>query len=187
MKKQTTLFDLFFTFFRIGAFTIGGGYAMVPLIQKEVIEHRQWLDTEEFTTLLAIAEMTPGPIAVNTATFVGYWTSGVRGAVAATLGVVLPSFFIILSIAIFLPWITRYPVAERIFYGVRPAVVALIGYAIYNLGRKVLTNSFAVWVALGVFLVQLLLKIPPIPALLLAAGAGILYSRPLEHKRKPED
>jgi len=185
MKKKTSLFDLFFTFFKIGAFTIGGGYAMLPLIQKEVIEEHQWLDTEEFTALLAIAEMTPGPVAVNTATFVGYQTVGVLGSIAATLGVVLPSFLIILCIAIFLPRFAGHPVVERIFYGIRPAVVALIGYAIYNLGRKILTNSFDYAVALGVFLVQLLFKIPPIPALLMAAGAGILYSN--RHQKQMEE
>ena len=125
MKKKTTLFDLFFTFFKIGAFTIGGGYAMLPLIQKEVIEHRQWLDTEEFTSLLAIADMTPGPVAVNTASFVGYRTAGVLGSVAATLGVVLPSFLIILASPFFCLRFAGHPVAERIFYGIRPAVVRL--------------------------------------------------------------
>lgn len=188
MKKKTSLFDLFLTFFKIGAFTIGGGYAMLPLIQREILEEHQWLDTEEFTTILAIAEMTPGPVAINTATFVGYRTVGVFGAVAATLGVVLPSFLIILTIAVYLPRFVGHPVVERVFYGIRPAVVALIGHAIYKLGRKILTNSFAYAVALGVFLVQLLLQIPPIPALLMAAGAGILYSvRSQKQRKAPED
>ena len=176
MKKKTSLFDLFFTFFKIGAFTIGGGYAMLPLIQREVLEEHQWLDTEEFTTILAIAEMTPGPVAINTATFVGYRTVGVPGAAAASLGVVLPSFLIILTIAVFLPRFAGHPVVERLFYGIRPAVVALIGHALFKLGRKILTSSFAYAVALGVFLVQLVFALPPIPALLMAAGAGILYS-----------
>ena len=187
MKKNTSLFALFFSFLKIGAFTIGGGYAMLPLIQKEVVEEHQWLNTEEFTAILAIAEMTPGPVAFNTATFVGYQTIGVLGSVVATLGVVLPSFIIILVIALFLPRFASHPVAERIFYGIRPTVVALIGYALYKLGRKILTSSFAYAVAIGVFLAQLLFKIPPIPALLLAAGAGILYSvRPQKKPKEPE-
>lgn len=188
MKKHTTLFNLFITFSKIGAFTIGGGYAMLPLIQREVIENHQWLPEDEFTELLAIAEMTPGPVAVNTASFVGYRTAGLLGSTFATLGVVLPSFTIILLIAIFFPHFSSHPVVERLFYGIRPAVVALIGYALYNLGQKILVSRFAFWVALAVFLAQLILKLPPIPTLLLAAGAGILHSQNTHGKREaPED
>ena len=173
--KQANLFALFSSFFRVGALTIGGGYAMLPVIQREVIETRHWLSTDEFVELLAIAEMTPGPVAINTATFVGYRTAGLPGSIMATLGVVLPSFSIILTIAVFFPRFASYPVVQRLFYGIRPAVVALIGHALYKLGKKVLVNGFGYAVALAVFLAQLLLGMPPIPTLLLAAGAGLLY------------
>lgn len=173
--NQANLPALFFSFFKVGAFTIGGGYAMLPVIQREVIETRHWLSTEEFIELIAIAEMTPGPVAVNTATFVGYRTAGIPGSVMATLGVVLPSFSLILAIAVFFPRFASHPVAQRLFYGIRPAVVALIGHALYKLGRKILVNKFGYVVAFTVFLAQLLLGVPPIPTLLLAAGAGLLY------------
>ena len=120
--------------------------------------------------------MTPGPVAVNTATFVGYRTVGVLGSIAATLGVVLPFLLNNPVYRHFSASFCRSPRGRTDFYGIRPAVVALIGYAIYNLGRKILTNSFAYAVALGVFLVQLLFKIPPIPALLHGRRSGILYS-----------
>ena len=173
--KQANLFALFFSFFKAGAFTIGGGYAMLPVIEREVIETHHWLSTEEFVELITIAEMTPGPVAVNTATFVGYRTAGILGSVMATLGVVLPSFMLILGIAIFFPRFASHPVAQRLFYGIRPAVVALIGHALYKLGRKILVNGFGYVVAFTVFLAQILLGVPPIPTLLLAAGAGVLY------------
>jgi chromate transporter len=180
--KRTNLFSLFITFFKVGAFTIGGGYAMVPVIQREVIENHQWLDTGEFVELIAIAEMTPGPIAVNTATFVGYRTGGFLGSVMATLGVVLPSFSIILAIALFFPRLTSHPITQRLFYGIRPAVAALIGSAVFKLGKQILKTKFGFVIAIAVFLVQLLLGVPPIPTLLIAAVAGLLYQYVVEEK-----
>ncbi|HEY8392463.1 MAG TPA: chromate transporter [Capillibacterium sp.] len=175
--KQASLSALFFSFFKVGAFTIGGGYAMLPVIQREVIENHNWLSTEEFVEILAIAEMTPGPVAINTATFVGYRTAGVPGSVMATLGVVLPSFSMILAIAVFFPRFASHPIAQRIFYGIRPAVVALIAHALYKLGKKILVDGFGCIIALAVFLAQLCLGVPPIPTLLLAAGAGFLFTQ----------
>ncbi len=90
------LLKLFWAFFKIGAFTIGGGYAMLPLIQREVVDENNWLTTEEFIDILAIAEVTPGPVAVNTSTYVGYKVAGIKGAMFCTLGTILPSFTIIL-------------------------------------------------------------------------------------------
>ena len=179
MPQKNRLFDLFITFFKVGAFTFGGGYAMLPLIQREVIETHHWLSSDEFIELIAIAEITPGPVAINTATFVGYRTAGVLGASMATLGVVLPSFSIILLIALFFPRIASHPLTQRMFYGIRPAVVALIGSAIYKLGKNVLVNGFSYSVTVGVFLGLLLMGIPPIPMIFFAAAAGVL-----DHLRK---
>ncbi len=127
---------LFWTFFKIGAFTIGGGYAMVPVIQHEVVSVHQWLSDEEFVDILAIAEATPGPIAVNTASYVGYRHSKLRGSIIATLGVVLPSFLIILLVASFLWGYRDHPMIEKAFLGIRPAVVALIVAGLYKMTKK---------------------------------------------------
>ena len=93
---------MFISFFKIGAFTLGGGYAMIALIQKEVVDNKKWVDKEEFVDMLALAQSSPGPLAVNTSVFVGYKTAGIKGSIATTLGTVMPSFIIILLVAIFL-------------------------------------------------------------------------------------
>src|SRR5699024_9078016 len=119
------LLKLFLSFFKIGAFTFGGGYAMIPLIQKEVITNQQWLTTREFIDIIAVAEMTPGPIAINSATFLGYKVSGVFGSVVATLGVVLPSFIVIGIIFYFLSKFRESSNVEQAFKGIRPVVLGL--------------------------------------------------------------
>ena len=118
--------ELFCSFFKIGLFTFGGGYAMIPIIQREVITHHRWIEEQEFLNLLTLAQSAPGPISLNTSVFVGYKMYGYRGALAALLGVVLPSFLIILAVAIFFSQIRENPVVDAAFKGMRPVVVALI-------------------------------------------------------------
>ncbi len=120
------LIKLFWEFFKIGAFTFGGGYAMIPLIEKEIVNKYHWLTMEQFTDLIAIAEMTPGPIAINSATFVGYKVARFLGAVAGTLGVVLPSFLIIWAIASVFFGFQDNRIVQAAFKGLRPAVLGLI-------------------------------------------------------------
>ena len=120
------LLKLFTTFFKIGLFTFGGGYAMIPLIQREVIERQKWIDKKEFLDMLVLAQSTPGPIAVNTSVFVGYKTAGVMGAIMATLGTVLPSFIVILLLALFFAEVRENRYVDAAFRAMRPAVVALI-------------------------------------------------------------
>ena len=120
------LFRLFITFFKIGLFTFGGGYAMIPLIQREVIKKKGWIDEKDFLDMLVLAQSTPGPIAVNTAVFVGYKTAGTMGAIAATLGTVLPSFIVILLLALFFVEVRENRYVDAAFRAMRPAVVALI-------------------------------------------------------------
>ena len=120
------LFQLFTTFFKIGLFTFGGGYAMIPLIQREVIKKRGWIDEKDFLDMLVLAQSTPGPIAVNTAVFVGYKTAGTMGAIATTLGTVLPSFIVILLLALFFSEVRENRYVDAAFRAMRPAVVALI-------------------------------------------------------------
>jgi chromate transporter len=127
--------SLFTTFFKIGAFTFGGGFAMIPLIEREMIDRRGWIARGDFLELLALAQSAPGPIALNSAVFVGYKIAGYRGAFAAVAGVVLPSFVIILLIAIYFTDIRHNRYVEAAFKGMRPAVVALIAAPLLNLAR----------------------------------------------------
>lgn len=120
------LLKLFTTFFKIGLFSFGGGFAMIPLIQREVIERHKWINSKDFVDMLVLAQSTPGPIAVNTAVFVGYKTAGIAGAVAATLGTVLPSFIAILLLALFFAEVRENRYVDAAFRAMRPAVVALI-------------------------------------------------------------
>ena len=123
MRKS---FDLFWSFLKIGIFTFGGGYAMVALIEKEVVDRRRWVERTEFLDLLTLAQTSPGALALNTAVFVGYKVDGYRGGGWSVLGVVVPSFVIILVIALFFAEFRHDPVVEAVFKGMRPAVVALV-------------------------------------------------------------
>ena len=130
------LAEIFFTFFRIGMFTFGGGYAMLPLIQRTIIERKRWIDEKTFTDLLIIAQSSPGPVAINTAVFVGYKHKGIAGSVAAALGTIIPSLIIILLIAMFFSSIRENSYVDAAFKGMRPAVVALIVGPIISLSRS---------------------------------------------------
>ena len=127
MKKSKLILTLFLSFFKIGAFTFGGGYAMLSLLENEFVEKRGWLTKEEFLDMVAIAESTPGPIAINSATFIGHKTAGVLGSVFATLGVVLPSFIIIYIISLFLDKFLTFEIVANAFKGIQACVVYLIG------------------------------------------------------------
>ncbi|MBE6197702.1 MAG: chromate transporter [Rikenellaceae bacterium] len=126
MFTPKMLLKLFTTFFKIGLFSFGGGFAMIPLIQREVIERHKWINSKDFVDMLVLAQSTPGPIAVNTAVFVGYKTAGIAGAVAATFGTVLPSFIVILLLALFFAEVRENRYVDAAFRAMRPAVVALI-------------------------------------------------------------
>ena len=147
------LFRLFATFFKIGLFTFGGGYAMIPLIQREVIERRKWIDEKDFLDMLVLAQSTPGPIAVNTAVFVGYKMAGTLGAIAATLGTVLPSFIVILLLALFFAEVRDNRYVDAAFRAMRPAVVALIVAPLMGLvkGMKWYLMAVSAAVALAVW------------------------------------
>lgn len=129
--------ELFYSFFKIGLFSFGGGYAMLPFIQSEIARHG-WLSAQEFIDIIAVSEMTPGPIAVNSATFVGYRCAGVLGGAAATLGVALPSLIIILAVSGLCVRLLCSPFRQRIFYGVRPVVAGLVAAACAFVARTAL-------------------------------------------------
>jgi chromate transporter len=147
------LFRLFITFFKIGLFSFGGGFAMIPLIQREVIEKNKWLKKEDFLDMLVLAQSAPGPIAVNTAVFVGYKTAGTMGAIMAALGTVLPSFIVILLLALFFVEARENRYVDAAFRAMRPAVVALIVAPLMGLvkGMKWYLMAVAAAVAVAVW------------------------------------
>lgn len=140
------LFEIFMVFFKIGMFTVGGGYAMLPIIQKEVVETKGWMTDAEFVDAISLTNSLPGPLATNSATFVGYKIKGVRGAIAAVLGAICPSIMIILVIAMLFNNIMDYPVVGYVFDGIRPAVVALILYSMIKMGKSAKVKENKNWI-----------------------------------------
>ncbi|MCR4441715.1 MAG: chromate transporter [Peptococcaceae bacterium] len=168
------LLELFLTFAFIGAFSFGGGYAMLPLIQKEVVLNHHWLTMHQFADILAVAEMTPGPVAINTATFVGFKTAGVWGSVFATFGVVFPSFIIIVSLAGLVLKYKDTPVFQSAFGGLRPVVVALITGAAVLVGKETISSLLPLAFAAVALVLMRWLRIHPVLLIILSGLLGIL-------------
>lgn len=178
------LLELFWTFFKIGAFTFGGGYAMLPLVSAQVSD-KGWMQSEEIVNFIAISESTPGPFAVNMSTYVGMQVAGVWGAVAATLGVVLPSFIVILLIAKIFDKFRKNFAVNSVMRGIKPCVVGMIAAALFTLSTSVFfADGFAVslfksmefYVSLGIFAVMSVLslkKVNPIFIIVICACLGI--------------
>ena len=176
--------DLFFTFFKIGLFTFGGGYAMLPLIQAEVMGH-SWLSMNELIDFVAISESTPGPFAINISTYVGAETGGILGSVCATLGVVMPSFIIILIVARFFEKFKDNRIVKGCMTGLKPAVIGLIAAAVISFAKTVfwgdgfnaqVFKSSEIYVSLGIFILMTCLafkKAHPILIVCLSAVIGI--------------
>lgn len=169
--------DAFLTFFKIGLFTIGGGYAMIPLIEAEIIEKKKWIGKEEFLDLMAIAQSCPGIFAVNIAIFIGYRLRRVKGALVCCLGTALPSFIIILLIALFFHQFKDNQMVAAAFRGIRPAVVALIAVPTYNLAKKAKLNRYTFWIPIVSALLIWLLGVSPILIIIAAGVGGYLVGR----------
>lgn len=178
------LFRLFYTFFKIGFFTFGGGYAMLPVIEHEVVERNKWLDQKEFLDLFALAQSLPGVFAVNMSLFIGYRLDRFRGGIIAALGTILPSFLVLLSIALFFENIrdNRYVVA--IMQGIRPAVVALIALPVYTTWHKMALPKRMLIIPIAVALLVWFWGISPIVIIVVAALGGILYGMGIQAKLK---
>ena len=170
------LFQLFYIFFKIGAFTIGGGYAMIPLIEAEIVTKKGWVAKEDFLDLLAIAQSAPGVFAVNIAIFIGYRLRGVKGCIVTALGAILPSFLIILCIALFFLRFKENPTVEAIFKGIRPAVVALIAVPTFNLAKAAKINRYTIWIPIISALLIWQLGFSPIWIILLTGIGGYLWN-----------
>lgn len=164
-------------FFKIGLFTIGGGYAMIPLIEDEIVTKRNWISKEDFLDLLAIAQSAPGVMAINIAIFIGYKLRGIRGSLATTLGVVLPSFIIILAIAMFFHNFKDNLIVERIFKGIRPAVVALIAAPTFSMAKMAKINRYTVWIPIVSALLIWLLDFSPVWIIIAAGVGGFLWGK----------
>lgn len=162
-------------FMKIGAFTFGGGYAMIPLIERETTQKRHLIEKEELTDVIAIAESTPGPIAVNSATFIGTRVAGFLGALAATVGLILPPFCIILVLAFFLRHMMDYRVVRYAFFGIRAGVLALLVRAVVSFWRSAEHNVFCLCVTVAAFVWAALLDWSVIALLALCALAGYLF------------
>ncbi len=172
--KISQLFKLFGTFAVVGVTTFGGGYAMLPALQREVVEKRGWADDEEIMDWYAIGQCTPGVIAVNTATFVGQKQAGVIGGIVATLGVVFPSLVIITIIAAFIQNFAHLPAVQSAFAGIRVCVCVLILNAVVKLWKKSVIDWKTLLIFIAVFLCSVLLDISPVIYVVLAALAGIV-------------
>lgn len=164
------LVQLFFSFMRIGGFTFGGGYAMLPLIQREIVDRQQWATEEEVIDYFTISQITPGVIAVNTATFIGYKKAGIIGGIAATLGVIFPSVVIINIIVAFLSNFADLPMVIHAFNGIRACVCVLILIAVYNMAKKSVVDIFSAIIFVGIAILAFLKLTSPV---ILVLGAGL--------------
>lgn len=170
---MSILLQLFSAFFTIGLFAFGGGYAVLSFLQQEV-ERRGWMEAERFVDLIAISQSTPGPIAINMATFVGYQVGGVPGSLVATLAVALPGMVLMMLFALFFFHFYERPAAQAMFRGLRPAVVGLVAAAAWQIGRVAVVNGAAVGIAAVCVLLIAKWRVHPILLVIGSAIAGIL-------------
>ncbi len=175
-KNCRIIFQMFLTFLKIGAFTFGGGYAMIPLIQREAVERKKWISDQDILDIIAIAESTPGPIAINAATFIGCRTAGLIGAFSATLGVVLPSFLIIFVIAFVLRQFENIKAVQYAFSGIRAGVLALIVKALVSMYRQCPKGIVSYIVIAAAFVCTAFLDVHVLAVIIGCALFGLLSS-----------
>jgi chromate transporter len=169
--------QLFTTFAKIGSFTLGGGYAMVPVMQKEIVEKKGWLASDEFMDILAVSQATPGLFAMNMASHIGYKLKGALGGIVGALAVALPSIIAILLIAMFFQAFKDNIYVEKIFMGIRPAVVALIAAPCFSMARTAKINRYNIWIPVVAALLICAFGVSPIWVILAAGIGGFIYGR----------
>jgi len=172
---------LFSTFFKIGIFTLGGGYAMIPLIEEEVVNRHKWVSKDEMLDLIAIAQSCPGVFAINISIFIGYKLRKLKGAVATAFGTALPSFLIILAIAIFFAAFKENTIIAAMFRGIRPAVVALIAVPTFRMAQSAKIGWTNCWIPIVSALAIWALGISPIYIIIIASIAGYLWGKAHPH------
>ena len=168
--------QLFWTYLKIGTFTIGGGYVMLSMIEREIVDRKGWIDREEFMNMIALAQAAPGLIAVNSAIFIGWRIGGWRGVIATVLGAVLPSFLIILAIAMLFQDYKDYPAVEAIFKGIRPAVVALIAAPLCRMAKNAKITWTTALIPIAGALLIWLAGLSPIWIIFVTVLATLLYT-----------
>ena len=174
MKK---LLQMFISFFKIGAFTFGGGYAMIPLIEEEVVNNKKWIGKEEFVDIVVISQSFPGALAVNTSIFIGYKINGAIGAIIALLGTIIPSFTIILLIAsIFMQFRNNYYV-EQVFKGINGAVPVLVLIAILSISKSVKKSYLNLGIVIVALILLQVLNVNPVVVIILSGIFGVIYYR----------
>ncbi len=171
------LFELFRTFFHIGLVTFGGGYAMIPLIEEKVVTKKKWATKEEMVDLIAVAQSCPGVFAVNISIFIGHKMRGTKGAVYSALGTALPSFLIILAIALFFQQFREYELVEKAFRGIRPAVVALIACPVFRMAKTAKISRYTIWIPFAAALAIWLMGVNPIYVILVAGFCGFAWGK----------
>ena len=174
MKKKSLLFELFVTFAKVGVMTFGGGYAMIPILEREIVDKRDWATNEELMDYYAVGQCTPGIIAVNTATFIGHKLAGDIGGIIATLGVVFPSVVIITMIAGIITNFADIPAVKSAFAGIRVCVCILILNSVIKLSKSAIKNKIALIICLAVFACSLFLDISPILFVLICSAVGVI-------------
>lgn len=174
------MFELFKTFFQIGFFTIGGGYAMIPLIERKVVDEKAWVSDKELLDLIAVAQSCPGIFAVNISIFIGHKRKGNWGALASAVGTCLPSFFCILAIALVFQQFRDNPWVEHFFRGIRPAVVALITIPVFRMAKSARISRYNVWIPIVAAFLIWMLGVSPIFIVLAAGVSGYVYGKYLK-------
>jgi chromate transporter len=186
-RSAATLASIFWSFFKIGAFTFGGGWAMIPLIRKELVAKKGWLQDSEFVDLLAVAQSAPGPIAINTSVITGYKMRKLPGALVAALGSSFPSFLVILAFATFLLKFRSSSAVEAVFKGMRPAIFGLLVSAVLQVGKTSVKTRTDAALALAAGILLLALKVSPIAVVAIAAVAGVALGRFSKENPKPSN
>ena len=177
MSETTFYKESFKTFFRIGIFTLGGGYAMIPVIESEIVDKKKWINKEDFLDIVAMAQTCPGVFAINVSVFIGYKLHKIKGALCTAIGTALPSFLIILAIAMFFHQFKDNAVVAAIFRGIRPAVVALIAVPTFRMAQRAKITKSNCWIPIVCALSIWLLGVSPIFVILVAAIGGYVYGK----------
>lgn len=175
--KENLYVQLFWTFFKLGLFTIGGGMAMIPLIQNIVVDQKHWMTEEEAVDCIAVSQGLPGVIAINMATYIGHYKKGLLGSIIATVGVILPSYIIIIAIIGLLHGIGDSVYVNGALKGIKAAATALIAYSAYKVGKKVLTGPFQWILAIAAFVVIVALNVNAVWAIVAGIACGLVYTK----------
>lgn len=176
MKKSKIkiLLEIFITFFKLGSVSFGGGYSMIPLIEREVVEQKKWVDKEKIVDILAVSQSLPGAVALNVSAFIGFVVGGIPGALVAWIGNAAPSVIIILTLSILFSKISSYPIVIAGFKGIYPTIVGMIAYAAYKIGKTSITGIASILITLASFTAIMFLEVDPVKIIILGAVAGLM-------------